>query len=206
MAQAFIKRNSDLFGIPLREVVDLETKALLLPASTQPTPATHWMARVSGSFPTRGFEAFRDLESTIEVWVYVDDDRETRFLLNFSKVHTGLAIATKETATDAVTASKIVGRRVFALEDDPARGASSVRVLRRIPLGVIEAVDVKRRDLTIHVSEGPLAAWLIYRLAYKVQVEKRDPTGAFFYFWYIVDAVTGDVIEDAVPPLVTPTP
>jgi hypothetical protein len=212
-AQAFVKKNADLLGIPLKELIDLDTKALPLAPSVQPTPATHWMTRVSGSFPTRGYEAFREIESTVDVWIYVDDDRETRFFVNFSQVHAGLSIDTHPSGDDATTASKLVGRRVFALEspigqsearDDPSRPLPSVRALRRIPLGTIAAPDVKRRDLMIHVSEGPLQAWLVYRLAYKVQVEKRDAAGTFFYFWYVVDADTGVVLEDAVPPLVTP--
>lgn len=130
---------------------------------------------------------------------------------------------------------QLVGRSVFALIDDhrraierppsqPARpldGSSQlpdVRELGRLPLGQIRAEDVTHVQLVIHESTGPKLAWLAYRLAYFVEIAKPVPAEAFvgdesaaggpqfFFFRYVVDADTGDVLEDARPPMISPQP
>jgi hypothetical protein len=89
-----------------------------------------------------------------------------------------------------------------------------VRELRRVPLGTIAPNDVTHVQLVIHVATGPQLAWLTYRLGYFIEVAKPAPfelfdgglagitTGPqFFFFRYVVDADTGDVLEDARAPM-----
>jgi hypothetical protein len=80
-------------------------------------------------------------------------------------------------------------------------------------LGTVSARDVTHVKLVVHVSTGPQLAWLTYRLAYFVEVARparfAEVPGdelvlgppSFFFFRYVVDADTGDVIEDAHAPL-----
>jgi hypothetical protein len=204
-ARAFVRANADLLGVPLREADALDVAPLELEPALRPGPATRWLARLVGHYPTRGYEAFHDLENVVDLWVFVDDDREVRLFMNFSRLHPALFIDTRVSVPeeDPRIVAKLLGRQVFAVEDDPSRPNAPVRLLKRIPLGSIAASDIRRRELTIHAAEGPAHAWLTYRLAYRVLVERLDSAQAHYFFWYVVDADDGTVIGDAPPPRVS---
>ena len=76
-----------------------------------------------------------------------------------------------------------------------------MRELHRAPLGRVEDADVRHVRLTIHVSPGPRGAYVSYTLAYAVDVRRDQPT-----FASSSTADTGDLLEDAVVPVIPASP
>ena len=72
-----------------------------------------------------------------------------------------------------------------------------MRELQRLSAGRVEDADVRAVRLTIHVSPGPRGAYVSYTLAYAIDVRREGHD-----FRFVVDADTGDLLDDAVVPVV----
>jgi len=218
-ARAFVKKNADLLGLPRHVVPGLAEHVRSVEARDHALPRARWAVRFDASFPTKGYESFEEIASRAELEVFVDDDGEVSSFVNLSRVHPHLAIDTKHPLLpqdDPRVVSKLVGRKVFALDaaDTISDRLRDPRELPRIPLGEVQPGDVTRMQLVIHVATGPQLAWLAYRLAYFVEIAKPVPPELFdessavppqyFFFRWVVDADTGDVLEDARAPLSDP--
>jgi len=223
-ARAFVKHNADLLGVPRHVVLGLAEQVREVEPGDHALPRARWAIRFEAPFASKGYEGFDEIGNVADVQVFVDDDGEVSSFVNLSRIHPPLLIDTRPglAEEDPRIVAKLIGRRVFALvARDPAEAAhlNTAQELRRIPLGEVRAEDVTRMQLVIHVATGPQLAWLTYRLAYVVEVAKpaagtRDEeeldlgssvmTGAaprFYFFRWVVDADTGDVLEDARVPL-----
>lgn len=193
-ALSFATKNADLFGMSPRDVAALDLE--VGPAKT----ATHgtWVAHLRGRIPMPAYEGFEAVASTIDLLVYVGDDGDPRYFVNLSRVHPRLLLDTTPVLgpDDKRVLRNVVGRQLFALLDDPTRSNARAGSLRRLPLGRVEDADVRRVRLVIYPSPGPRGAYVSYWLAYAVDVLRaRQP------FRFIVDADTGDILEDAVAPI-----
>ncbi len=206
LAFAFVKVNADLLGFAASQVVGLQEELR--------TVSAPWLVHLEGRFPVKGYESFHELDSTIDLDVIVDS--EVIAVANRSLVHPRLLLDRRPVLDrDPQIVQKLVGRRVFAIRDNPL---VEERARERIPLGEIRGEDVTNIELVIHVSTGPQLAWLVYRLAYVVELARpsagapkpprlvrpglMDPLG-FHFFRYVVDADSGDVIEDSKVPIVS---
>jgi hypothetical protein len=192
---AFLGRNADFFGMSPADVPALDLEAGAAKTATYGS----WVVHAQGRIPMRGYEGFASVGSAIDVLVYVGDDGATRYFVNLSRVHPRLVLDTTAALgpDDKLLMRFVVGREMFVVFDDPRRPNARVRELRRKSLGRIEGQDVRAVRLTIHVSPGPRGAYVSYWLAYAIDVrrEGRD-------FRFVVDADTGDLLEDAVVPVV----
>jgi hypothetical protein len=217
-ARAFVKRNADLFGFPRHLVAGLSEHARTVSPSDHAASRAAWAIRFEAPFASKGYEGFKEIDNVADVEVFVDDDGEVSSFVNLSRIHPHLAIDIHPglAQEDPRVIAKLVGRKVFALDGRDAPPVDTPRALqelRRIPLGEVRAENVTHLQLVIHVSTGPQLAWLVYRLGYFVEIAKpapppfgRDLDGSagppqFFFFRYVVDADTGDVLEDARAPL-----
>jgi hypothetical protein len=211
-ALAFVSANAASLGLAPSEAAVLDVACRAVPIGERP-PGSHarWNVRLGGRFPMRGFEAFPSLATTVDIVVVVDDDMKIRLLVNGSRIHPRLALDTKPDLEpdDPRVLRHVVGRELFVAIADPRAPDARVRELRRRSLGRVRADDVVSRTLTIHASPGPLGAWMTYRLAYVVRVAIRlhgpgelagapPPT-----FRFVVDADTGELIDDAAVPVVS---
>lgn len=194
-AAAWVARNADLLALARAEVPSLAVEAFALEDVD-----FAFSVRVHGAFPMRGYDAFEDVATVVDLVVLLGRDGEPRVLLNRSRVHPRLSLDTRAPLApdDPRVVAQIVGRRVFALVSDPRRPGARARELRRLPLGEVEPGDLRLPRLTIHASPGPALAWMTYRLAYLVDGVK-EADGPLFFRW-VVDAESGQVIEDARPP------
>lgn len=194
-ALAFVRANADLLGVAPDDVatLDVETKDM--------TGA--WAVHFAGHRPMRGYEGFDTVATTYDVTILVSGDGVVRALVNDSRVHPRLAIDTvpKLAPDDARVQKDVTGRELFVLVADPRRARAGVRELERVSVGRAHQADVKRTTLHVHVSVGPMAAYVMYTLAYAVDVERGGET-----FRFIVDADSGDLLEDAVAPVVARAP
>jgi hypothetical protein len=161
------------------------------------------VAVFGGHMPMRGYEGFEAVASTINLAVYLGDDGAVRYFVNFSHVNPRLVLDTHPLLgpDDKLLVRFVVGREVFVVFDDPRRPNARVRELRRLSLGRVEDADVRAVRLTIHVSPGPRDAYVSYTLTYAIDV-RRDGSD----FRFIVDADTGDLLEDAVVPVLPSSP
>ena len=198
-ATAFVAKNADLLGIAPADVATLDVAAA---RAKTPTYGT-WVAVFAGRMPMRGYEGFDAVASTIDIAVYLGDDGAVRYFVNFSHVNPRLALDTHALLgpDDKRLMRFVVGREVFVVFDDPRRPNARVRELRRAPLGRVEDADVRAVRLTIHVSPGPRDSYVSYTLAYAVDVKRAGSP-----FRFIVDADTGDLLEDAVVPVLPASP
>ena len=219
-AREFVKKNADLLGLPRHVVPGLAELVREVKPHDHALPRATWAVRFDASFATKGYDGFDELDNHADVEVFVDDDGEVSSFVNLSRVHPHLTIDTKPSlaADDARLVAKLVGRRVFALDaaEPGLEALRDAREARRIPLGEVQPGDVTRMQLVIHVATGPQLAWLTYRLAYLVEIAKPvppsvigdEPSAAvppqYFFFRWVVDADTGDVLEDARAPLSGP--
>ncbi|MBX3222820.1 MAG: hypothetical protein KF795_20065 [Labilithrix sp.] len=218
-ARAFVKRNADLLGLPRHVVPALAERVRAVEPADHAPPRAAWAVRFDASFASKGYEAFKEIDNAADVEVFVDDDGEVSSFVNLSRIHPHLTIDTRPALSedDPRLLAKLVGRRLFALDARALGGPPRpVRELPRIPLGQVRADDVTHVQLVIHVATGPALAWLTYRLAYFIEIAKPvaldddlggvDASGAasppqFHFFRWVVDADTGDVLEDARPPI-----
>jgi hypothetical protein len=183
-ARAFVRKNADLLGIP-------GSKLLILQATTRPFKP--WAVKLEASYPKKGYESFEELTNEIAIELFVDDSGTVSDFVNHSKLHPALAIDTTPGLgdTDWRIYAQIVGRRVFAMSDTG----------RRIELGKIERMHLMNARLAMQVSPGPLNAYLMYRLAWRVTVFHEVPDApGFYFFFYLVDTDTGDVVRDSPVP------
>jgi hypothetical protein len=198
-AVGFLGRNAEFFGMSPSDVPALDVE--IGPAKT----ATYgsWVVHAQGKIPMRGYEGFASVRSAIDVLVYIGDDGATRYFINLSRVHPRLVLDTTPVLgpDDARVMRFVIGREVFVVFDDPRRPNARVRELRRKSLGRIEDKDVRAVRLTIHVSPGPRGAYVSYWLAYAIDVRREGQD-----FRFIVDADTGDLLEDAVVPVLPASP
>jgi hypothetical protein len=190
----FVAKNVDLLGLTSSHVHALEIRG-------EPLAGGGAGVLVSGRIPMKGYESFDAVASIVEVALAVGRDGEVRALVNASRIHPRLSIDTRPRLgpEDPRVVASVVGRRVFSVVR--ARGGEAVPVeeLRRIQHGVVEPSEIAPPRLTIHVSPGPASAWVTYRLAYEVRASKSP----LVVFGWVVDADTGEVLEDARPPIVT---
>jgi hypothetical protein len=224
VARAFVKKNADLLGLPRHVVPVLAEHVRSVEPRDHAGHRAAWAVRLDAPFASKGYEGFKEIDNAADIEVFVDDDGEVSSFVNLSRIHPHLTIDTKPALAqdDPRVLAKLVGRKVFALDAadaDVGRDLdelSDVRALRRIPLGEVQAEDLARMQLVIHVSTGPRLAWLTYRLAYFVEIAKPAPEDAldaaaaaseaprYFFFRYVVDADSGEVLEDARAPLAVP--
>ena len=192
---SFLGKNADFLGFSASDVAALD----LVAATAKTAAYGAWVVHATGSTPMRGYEGFAAVTSTIDVLLYIGEDGTTRYFVNLSHVHPRLSIDTAAQLgpDDKRLLTNVVGRPVFVVVDDPRRPSARVRELRRVPLGIVADADVRAIRLTIHVSPGPRLAYVRYGLAYAVDAIKERHTFRFF-----VDADTGDLLEDAVVPVV----
>ena len=205
-ARAFVRRNADLLGLP-------SSQALVLGASAKRGGATSaWLVRFDGKFESKGYEQFPELENTADLEVALDDHGDVRAFTNLSQIHPRLTLDTHPglAEDDIRVISKVLGRRVFAVLGDEADD-SRIEDRPRLHLGRIEASDLIRIQPVVHRSEGPRLAWVTYRLGYSLVFGKSAGLGGelalgppVYFFSYVVDADTGDVVEDARAPAVAP--
>jgi hypothetical protein len=198
-AVGFLGRNADFLGMSPADVPALDVE--VGPAKT----ATYgsWVVHAQGKIPMRGYEGFASVGSAIDVLVYIGDDGATRYFINLSRVHPRLVLDTTAVLgpDDARLMRFVVGREMFVVFDDPRRPNARVRELRRKSLGRIEDKDVRAVRLTIHISPGPRGAYVSYWLAYAIDVRREGQ-----HFRFIVDGDTGDLLEDAVVPVLPASP
>jgi hypothetical protein len=194
-ASAFLVKNAEFFGISTSDV-----PALDLVAGPAKTPRYgSWVVHARGRTPMHGYEGFESLTSLIDVLVYIGDDGQTRYFVNLSRVHPRLVLDTRAGLgpDDKRLLTNVIGRPLFVVVDDPNRPNARVRELRRVPIGTVVGADVRAIRLTIYPSVGPRGVYMSYRLAYAIDVTKeRQP------FRFVVDADTGDLLDDAVVPVV----
>jgi hypothetical protein len=193
-AVAFVAKNAEFLGLAPADVATLDVTAA--PAKTPVYGA--WVAVFGGHMPMRGYEGFASVASTINLAVYLGDDGAVRYFVNFSRVNPRLVLDTHALLgpDDKRLMRYVLGREVFVVFDDPRRPNARVRELRRRSLGRVEDADVRAVRLTIHVSPGPRDAYVSYTLAYAVDVRREGSD-----FRFVVDADTGDLVEDAVVPV-----
>lgn len=198
-ATAFVVKNAEFLGLSPADVPALDVAAA--PAKT-PVYGT-WVAVFGGHIPMRGYEGFEAVASTINLAVYVGDDGIVRYFVNLSHVNPRLVLDTRALLgpDDKRLMRFVVGREVFVVLDDPRRPNARVRELERRSLGRVEDADVHAVRLTIHVSPGPRDAYVSYTLAYAVDVRRAGSD-----FRFVVDADTGDLLEDAVVPVIPASP
>ena len=193
-AMAFVIKNAEFLGLAPADVATLDVTAA--PAKTPVYGA--WVAVFGGHMPMRGYEGFEAVASTINLAVYLGDDGAVRYFVNFSHVNPRLVLDTHALLgpDDKRLMRYVLGREMFVVFDDPRRPNARVRELRRLSLGRVEDADVRAVRLTIHVSPGPRDAYVSYTLAYAIDVRREGSD-----FRFIVDADTGDLLEDAVVPV-----
>jgi len=204
----FVSGNADFLGVAASELPVLDVSAA--PART--TTYGTWVVHLRGTSPMRGYEGFDEIASAVDILVYLGDDGQVRYFVNLSRVHPQLDLDTHPLLgpDDARVVRHVVGRELFVVIDDPARRAlgAHVRELRRVPLGAVDAADVRDVRLGVFPSPGPAIhrgsvhgqpSYVSYWLAYFVFVVRRDQP-----FRFVVDADTGDLLDDAQVPVVDP--
>jgi hypothetical protein len=197
-AGAFLAKNAEFFGFATSDVPALDLVAG--PAKTSRYGA--WVVHARGRTPMLGYEGFESLTSMIDVLVYIGDDGTTRYFVNLSRIHPHLLLDTRAGLgpDDKRLLTNVLGRPLFVVVDDPNRPNARVRELRRVSVGTVVGADVRAIRLTIYPSPGPRGVYMSYRLAYAIDVTKeRNP------FRFVVDADTGDLLDDAVVPVVPAT-
>ena len=198
-AMAFVIKNAEFLGLAPADVATLDVTAA--PAKKPVYGA--WVAVFGGHMPMRGYEGFEAVASTINLAVYLGDDGAVRYFVNFSHVNPRLVLDTHALLgpDDKRLMRYVLDREMFVVFDDPRRPNARVRELRRLSLGRVEGADVRAVRLTIHVSPGPRDAYVSYTLAYAIDVRREGSD-----FRFIVDADTGDLLEDAVVPVLPSSP
>ena len=198
-AIAFVTRNAEFFGLAPADVAALDVTA------GRPKTRTYgsWVVILAGRIPMRGYEGFAAVTSVVDIAVYVGDDGTTRYFINLSRVHPRLVLDTRAALgpDDKRLMRFVIGRELFVVFDDPRRPNARVRELQRLSVGRVDDGDVRAVRLTIHVSPGPRGAYVSYWLAYAIDVRREGND-----FRFVVDADTGDLLEDAVVPVVAASP
>jgi hypothetical protein len=192
IAFAFVRQNADLLGLHSNQAVALEEHLVREGSRT--------IVHYAGTFPMRGYASQRMLDTVVDLDLVVEG--RVTGVVNRSVIHPVIAVDLRPvlSSDDPRVVAKLVGRRVFALANE----AVEERQRTRIPLGEIRSEDFMRVDLLVHVSAGPSLAWMTYRLAYAVDIARPVPTGepsSFYFFRFVVDADTGDLIEDSKVPI-----
>jgi hypothetical protein len=194
-AVAFLTRNAEFFGLSPADVPVLDIAA----GRPKTTAYGSWVVIVAGKLPMRAYEGFEAVTTHVDIAVYVGGDGKTRYFINLSRVHPRLTLDTVPALgpDDKRLLRFVLGRELFVVLDDPRRPNARVRELERRSVGRVEDGDVRSVRLTIHVSPGPRGAYVSYWLAYAIDVRREGHE-----FRFVVDADTGDLLEDAVVPVV----
>ncbi len=211
-ARAFVKRNADLLGLPHHVVPALAEHVRPIEPGDHGGPRARWMVRLEAPFPSKGYESFHELDNVADLELVVADDGEPSSFVNVSRIHPRLLLDPRPSLAeeDPRVIQHVRERTVFALLDAATGEGELPRDLRTLPrllLGKVESADVTRRQIVIHVSPGPQLAWLTYRLGWLVEAAKTpgpDFPGYYFFRW-VVDADTGDVVEEATAPIGLPS-
>jgi hypothetical protein len=198
-AIGFVTQNAEFFGLSPADVSVLDV------AAGRPKTRTYgsWVVILAGRIPMRGYEGFAAVTSHVDIAVYVGDDGKTRYFINLSRVHPRLVLDTRAGLgpDDKRLLRFVVGRELFVVFDDPRRPNARVRELQRLSVGRVDDADVRAVRLTVHVSPGPRGSYVSYWLAYAIDVRREGHD-----FRFIVDADSGDVLDDAVVPVVPSSP
>lgn len=196
-ARAFVRKNADLLGVPQSLTLALLDTTRAVDSDDHASARATYAVKLETEFYPRGYELFGELVNRIAVEVFVDDDGSVSSFVNLSQIHPHLFIDTKPgiPQNDERLFAKVEGRRVFALAGDH---------LRRIELGSIQHDDFVGAKLRMEIEPGPLNAWLTYRLTWLVSASRRAPESeegaGFYFFFYLVDTDTGDVVLDSPVP------
>lgn len=198
-ATAFLTRNADFFGLSPADVPALDI------AAGRPKTRMYgsWVVILAGRIPMRGYEGFEAVASHVDIALYIGDDLKARYFVNLSRLHPRLVLDTSAALgpDDKRLMRFVVGRELFVVFDDPRRPNARVRELQRLSVGRVTDPDVRAVRLTIHVSPGPRGAYVSYSLAYAIDVKREGHD-----FRFVVDADTGDLLDDAVVPVVPSSP
>ena len=198
-AMSFVSTNADFFGLSPADVSVLDV------AAGRPKTRVYgsWVVILAGRIPMRGYEGFAAVTSHVDIAVYVGDDGKTRYFINLSRVHPRLVLDTHAGLgpDDKRLLRFVIGRELFVVFDDPRRPNARVRELQRLSVGRVGDGDVRAVRLTVHVSPGPRGAYVSYWLAYAIDVRREGHE-----FRFVVDADTGDLLDDAVVPVVPSSP
>ena len=125
-------------------------------------------------------------------------DKKTDLLLGVHIV--GAEASNRSVPDDKRLMHVVVGFPLFVLVDDPNHPNARARELRRVALGRVEEKDVRIVRLVIHVSQALRGAYASYWLAYEILVVKGHQP-----FRFVVDADTGDLLEDPQAPIIPAT-
>lgn len=195
-ARAFVEKNADLLGLPSAIVHAL--------AEDRSSAGDRWSIRFNASYPSKGYEAFHEVDNKVDLEVLVADDGVVTSFVNRSRIHPALQLDLHpRLAEDSpLVVQQLIGREVHAYV--APSGASDTKNLPRIPIGVVRPVDITKVELTIYPSPGPQLAYVTYQLAYLVVGGRQslpdmvDPfrSAAVFMFGFVVDADTGDVLAE----------
>jgi hypothetical protein len=198
-ATAFLTRNAEFFGLSPADVPVLDV------AAGRPKTRTYgsWVVILAGRIPMHGYEGFAAVTSHVDIAVSVGDDGRTRYFINLSRIHPRLVLDTHAGLgpDDKRLLRFVIGRELFVVFDDPRRPNARVRELQRLSVGRVDDADVRAVRLTIHVSPGPRGSYVSYSLAYAIDVKREGHD-----FRFVVDADTGDLLDDAVVPVVPSSP
>ena len=192
-ARTFIEKNADLLGLPTSVVVAL--------AEDRSSAGKQWRIRFSGSYPSKGYEAFHEVDNEVDLDVLVADDGAVTSFVNRSRIHPALLLDLhpRLASDNPAVVRQLIGRQFYA-NVVPA-GLVAPKSVPRIPLGVVQPGDVSKVELTVYASPGPQLAYVTYQLGYLVvggRPSTLDPlrTAAIFMFGFVVDADTGDVLAE----------
>lgn len=211
-ALRFLERNARALGLSSEDVLRLDLEAP--PESPGDLQPGEQPVLAHAEVPMKGFLSFPALRSTIRILLGVDGRGEVRRVANASTMHPRIALTVdpKLPPDDPRVVARLLGRRLFAVvlpvgfaEEDLPRTAVHDG-LRKLELGVLAREDVRRVRPDVHVSEGPLGAYRVYRLVYVVEVAKALPEAGFCFFAFTVDADTGELVEDARVPTIAGGP
>lgn len=200
VAAALLAKNVDLLGLGPDDVPLLDVEVLPPPTAKPLAGVARHVVRFTGKRAMRGYEGFDTIASELDIAVVVAKDGEARAIVNGSRIHPHLRLDTtpRLAPDDPKLLVNVVGRPLFALVDGRQGRQEAVRPLARVPLGAATPADVRHVTLHIHVSVGPMTAYVSYVLAYAVDVLRGDQP-----FRFIVDADTGDLLVDAKAPVLT---
>jgi hypothetical protein len=188
-AGKFVRQNADLLGIPQHQVITLVPEVRPVTAEDHASLRAAKVVHFETMYPTKGYETFKELENEISLDVVIADDGMAESFANVSKLHPRMTIDPRPILgeDDPRLYSKLIGRKVFALVDD-----------EKLDLGTVGADDFMETRLLVDISPGTFGMWLTYRLAWMVVASRRIPDGAgFFFFVWLVDTDTGDIIREA---------
>jgi len=200
-ARTFVEKNADLLGMPVAVVHAL--------AEDRSSAGKQWRIRFNASYPSKGYEAFHEVDNEVDLDVIVADDGAVTAFVNRSRIHPALLLDLhpRLASDNPGVLRQLIGRPVFA--SALPVGAIDAKAISRVPLGVVQLGDISKVELTVCSSPGPQLAYVTYQLGYLVVGGRPSPfdplrTASIFMFGFVVDADTGDVLVENVRDLPPP--